>query len=242
MNSSTLEKMNQLRLWGMKRAFTSTMQTTSIAYTPDEMVAYLIDAEYDDRYNRKIERLTKAAKFKYKAGIEQIIYSETRNIDKNQLHRLATCDFVKQAENVILTGSTGAGKSYIASSLGHHACSMGYKVTYFNINRLFSLLKMSKADGSYLKAINKIEKQDLLILDDFGLKPLDTTKRHFLMDIIEDRHCKKVTIIASQLPMGNWHEVIGESTIADAILDRIVHSAYKLELNWRINEKKKTEN
>ncbi len=239
MNSSTLEKMNQLRLWGMKRAFTSTMQTTSIAYTPDEMVAYLIDAEYDDRYNRKIERLTKAARFRYKAGIEQIIYSETRNIDKNQLHRLATCDFVKQAENVILTGSTGAGKSYIASALGHHACSMGYKVMYFNINRLFSQLKMSKADGSYLKAINKIEKQDLLILDDFGLKPLDTTKRHFLMDIIEDRHGKKATIIASQLPLANWHETIGESTIADAILDRIVHSAHKLELKGESMRKKR---
>ena len=239
MNSSTLEKMNKLRLWGMKRAFTSTMETTSISYTPDEMVAYIIDAEYDDRHNRKIDRLTKAAKFRYKASVEQIIYSETRNTDKNQLHRLASCDFVKQNENILLTGSTGTGKSYIASALGHHACSEGYRVMYFNINRLFSQLKMSKADGSYLKAISKIEKQDLLILDDFGLKPLDNTKRHFLMDIIEDRHAKKSTIIASQLPIINWHEIIGESTIADAILDRIVHSAHKVQLKGESMRKKR---
>ena len=239
MNESTVDKMNKLRLWGMKRAFTSTMETTSISYTPDEMIAYLIDAEYDDRFNRKIDRLTKAAKFRYKASIEQIIYSEARNIDKNQLHRLTTCDFIKQAENILLVGSTGSGKSYIGSAIGHHACAKGYKVLYFNINRLFSQLKMSKADGTYLKTINKMEKQDLLILDDFGLKPLDHTKRHFLMDIIEDRHGKRATIIASQLPVVNWHETIGESTIADAILDRIVHGAHKIHLKGESMRKKR---
>lgn len=230
MNDKTLEKMNAMRLYGMKRAFGSTMEGGSIAYTADELVHYLIEAEWDDRHNRKIERLTKAAHFRYRASIEEIIYEQARNIDKNLVHRLGSCGFIPKAENVIITGSTGVGKSYISSALGYQACNKGFKVMYFNINRLFSKLKMAKADGAYLKFIAKIEKQDLLILDDFGLKALDNTKRHFLMDIMEDRHGKRPTVIASQLPVMNWHQIIGESTIADAILDRLVHNAHRIVL------------
>ena len=167
MNANTLEKMMAMRMFGMKRAFSSTMKSGSITYTPDELVRYLIEAEWDDRHNRKIDRLTKAAHFRYKANVEEIIYEEGRNIDKNLLHRLASCNFIAKAENVLITGSTGVGKSYIGSALGHQACHKGFKVMYFNINRLFSKLKMTKAEGSYLKFITKIGKQDLLILDDF---------------------------------------------------------------------------
>lgn len=227
---NTLDKMSALRLWGMKRAFSSTMEASSTSYTPDELIAYLVNAEWDDRYNRKIERLTRAARFRYKANVEEIIYAENRNIDKNLMHRLARCEFITKGENVLITGSTGVGKSYITSALGHQACNLGFRVMYFNINRLFTQLKMAKADGSYLKFITKIEKQDLLILDDFGLRPLIHAKRHFLMDIIEDRHAKKATMITSQLPVANWHQMIGESTIADAIMDRIVHGAHRLDL------------
>lgn len=238
MNANTLEKMTQLRLWGMKAAFTTALQTGSHQYTPDELIAYLIDTEYDDRYNRKIQRLTKAAKFRYKAHIEQIIFDPKRGIDKNSIHRLADGSFIKKAQNVIITGSTGVGKSFVASALGYQACQLGFKVLYFNAGRLFSQLKMAKAEGTYLKWISRIEKQDLLILDDFGLKVLDNHQRHFLMDIIEDRHAKKATIIASQLPLNQWHQIINEATIADAILDRIVHTAHRIDMKGESMRKK----
>lgn len=238
MNTRTLEQMQQLRLHGMHRAFSSCLSAQSIAYTNDELTAYLLQSEWDDRQNRKIDRLTKAAKFRYKALIEDIDYEQSRNIEKNQIQRFASCDFIKNKENILITGSTGVGKSYMASALGHQACSLGYKVLYFNTNKLFTLLKTSKADGSYIKEINKLEKQNLLILDDFGLKALDSMNRHALMEIIEDRHGKHSTIIASQLPVEAWHQAIGEQTIADAILDRLVHSAHRIDIKGESMRKK----
>lgn len=238
MNTQTLEQMKQLRFYGMRRAFNESLQTAGIDYTNDELIAYLMQSEWDDRLNRKIERLTKAAKFRYRAIIENIDYDPKRNIDKNQIQRFISCDFIKNNENILITGSTGVGKSYITSAIGHQACSLGYKVMYFNTNKLFTKLKTSKADGSYIREINKIEKQDLLILDDFGLKALDSVNRHFFMEIIEDRHGKHATIIASQLPTEAWHQVIGEQTIADAILDRLVHSAHRINLKGESMRKK----
>ncbi|NCP52904.1 MAG: ATP-binding protein, partial [Flavobacteriales bacterium] len=170
MNKQTLEHMKQLRLYGMYRAFDSSLSPQSINYTSDELVTYLIQSEWDDRQNRKIERLTKAARFRYSAVMEAIDFDPSRCLDKNQIQRFASCDFIKHKQNILVTGSTGAGKSYMASAIGHQACSLGYKVMYFNTNKLFTMLKTSKADGSYLKQINKLEKQDLLIIDDFGLK------------------------------------------------------------------------
>ena len=201
--------------------------------------AYLMQAEWDDKYNRKIERLTKAAKFRYKAAIEEIIFDQTRNIEKNLFMRFASIEFVKNKENILITGSTGVGKSYIASAIGYQACAMGYRVKYYNINKLFGRLKLAKADGAYLKEIDRIEKQDLIILDDFGLQELDHNKRQAFMEIIEDRHGKKSTIIASQLPVIDWHQIIGEQTIADAILDRLVHSTHRLELKGESMRRKK---
>ena len=238
MNTQTLEQMKQLRLHGMHRAFTTTMEAGSISYTNDELIAYLMQSEWDDRLNRKIDRLRRAARFRYSAAIEQIDYDPYRNIDKNKLQRFASCEFIKNNENLLITGSTGVGKSYIASAIGYQACSMGYKVKYFNTHKLFTKLKTSKADGSYIKEINRLEKQDLIILDDFGLRPLDSVNRHFFMEIIEDRHGKHSTIIASQLPVDAWHQIIGEQTIADAILDRIVHSAHRIDLKGESMRKK----
>lgn len=239
MNLTIEEKMKQMRLFGMYRAFTSTKAAGSISYTPDELISYLIEAEYDDKYNRKIERLINYARFRYVASVEEIHFEFERNIDENQLKRLTSCDFIKKKESILLTGSTGVGKSYIASALGHQACNLGYKVLYFNVNKLFSKMKMQLADGSFLKEIAKIERQDLIILDDFGLKPLDNVNRDLLMEIIEDRHGKSSTIIASQLPVEQWHEVIGENTIADAILDRVVHSSHRIVLKGESMRKKK---
>ncbi len=238
MNTQTLEQMKQLRLYGMHRAFNSTMLSDSVGYTNDELIAYLLQSEYDDRHNRKINRLTKIAKFRYKAHIEEINYTPDRNLDKNQMQRFSSCEFINQQQNILITGSTGVGKSYLASALGHQACSMGYRVMYFNMHKLLTKLKISKADGSYMKEINRLEKQDLLILDDFGLKALDNANRHFLMEIIEDRHGKRATIIASQLPVEDWHQIIGEQTIADAILDRLVHSAHRINLQGESMRKK----
>lgn len=157
MNQSTLDKMKHLKLYGMHRAFTSAMEVNSQSYTNDELIAYLIDSEYDDRESRKVERLIGTAKFRYRAFMEEITASNSRNIDKNTIGRLASCDFINQKQNILVTGSTGVGKSFIATAIGYKACTMGYKVMYFSINKLFSKLKMAKADGSYLKEIDRIE-------------------------------------------------------------------------------------
>ncbi|MAG85837.1 MULTISPECIES: IS21-like element helper ATPase IstB [Flagellimonas] len=232
MNEKTMQLMKEMRLYGMHRAFATTMETggADTDYTNDELIAYLVQNEWDDRHNRRIERLTKSARFRYTAVMEAIDYRPSRQLDKNLVRRLGSCGFIQKRENILITGSTGVGKSYLASAIGHQACSMGSKTMYFNTAKLFTLLKTSKADGSYPKQISKLEKQDLLILDDFGLKPLDNINRHALMEIIEDRHGKKSTIIASQLPVSKWHDIIGERTLADAILDRLVHTAHRIDI------------
>jgi DNA replication protein DnaC len=198
--------------------------------TADETVSLLIDSEWDDRNNRRIERQLRNARFRYKASLEQLHLDADRSLDKNQLMRLGECAFIPRKENVLITGSTGVGKSYIASAIGNQACILGYKVLYANTAKLFSKLKMAKADGSYIREITRIERQDLLILDDFGLQPMDSYARSVLMEIMEDRHGSRSTIITSQLPVDQWYDVIGEQTLADAILDRIVHDAHRLEL------------
>ena len=231
MNTTTLEKMRKMKFFGMHRAFKTNLEAgKNESFTPDEIVAHLIEAEWDDRRNRSIERSVKNARFRYKAAVEDILYLEDRNIDKNQVMRFTECSFIDKYENILITGSTGIGKSYLASALGHHACSMGYKVVYHSVPKLFGKLKMAKADGSYMKEIAKIEKHHLLILDDFGIQPFDGQSRAALMEIIEDRHGKGSLIITSQVPISKWHEVIGEKTLADAILDRIVHQAHRFEL------------
>lgn len=241
-NQATLEKITQLRLWGIKNAFQAFIDSAA-QMTNDEFLAHLIEAEWIDRHNRRIERLIRNARFRYSAHPSELEYGVDRGLDKNLMLRLSDCSFIKNKENIILTGPTGVGKSFVASALGHRACMIGYKTIYFNTQKLFALLKAALADGSYFKLIAKIEKQQLLILDDFGLQSLDSHNRQALMEIIEDRHNKHSTIVVSQLPTNKWHRVIGESAIADAILDRLVHSAHRIELkgeSWRKKSKKKS--
>lgn len=234
-----MNKMKQMKLLGMARAFQLTMESDkNVTFTPDEMVAHLIDAEWDDRYNRKLDRKIKDAHFRYKASIEQIAFDDNR-VEKNQIHRLADCAFIKRNENIIITGSTGIGKSYLASAIGHEACALGYRVLYQHSTKLFARMKIAKADGSYLKELSKMEKQQLLIIDDFGIQPLDAQSRSALMEIIEDRHGKSSVIITSQVPVSSWHDIIGEQTIADAILDRIVHDAHRIEMKGESLRKKR---
>ncbi len=232
MNAETLEKMKSMKLNGMVRAFSSCLEDGKLTkMTADEMVSFLITSEHDDRHNRRIDRHIRNAKFRYIASIEKLYYGPERNLEKNQMMRYAECDFIDKAENILITGCTGIGKSYIASALGNQACLKGYKVFYMNITKLFAKLKMMKADGSYLREISRIEKQDLLILDDFGLQPLDNQNRAALMELIEDRHGRRSTIITSQLPVKEWYDVIGEKTLADAILDRLVHDANRIDID-----------
>jgi DNA replication protein DnaC len=229
--NQTITKLNQMKLHGMARSYETmltTRQSDSMSY--EEIIHYLVESEWEERQNQKLKRLIKTAKFRYQASAGDLIYSNERNLDKSLILRLAGCDYLEKKENIIITGATGVGKSYIATALGNEACLRGYKTIYCNVGKLLTALKMKRADGSYLREIDKLERQDLIILDDFGLACLDTQNRLDLLEIIEDRHSKSSTIITSQLPITKWHDVIDDSTIADAILDRLVHNAHRLEL------------
>jgi len=240
MTQETLEKLKKLKLLGMVRAYQTSLESDRLLeLSADELLSMLVDAEWDDRLNRNIERRLRNAKFRYQSSVENIDFDVDRNLDRNQLMRFAECTYIRKQENILITGSTGIGKSHLATALGHQACTLGFKVYYANMAKLFSKLKMGKADGSYTREIARIERQDLLILDDFGLLPIDNQNRSALMEIIEDRHKKASMIITSQLPVNCWHEVIGEKTIADAILDRIVHDAHRIDLKGESMRKPK---
>lgn len=231
MNKESLDKMSRMRLLGMHHAFAACIETHQTeSFTNDELVHHLVQSEWDDRQHRAQQRGLKNANFRYKASIEELDYAEQRGLDKNLVQRLSDCSFIQKGEDLFITGSTGTGKSFLASALGQQACLLGYKVLYANTTKLLSQLKMAKADGTHLRELAAIEKKDALILDDFGVQPMDAQGRSMLLDIIEDRHSKRTTIITSQVPVKKWHEIIGEKTLADAILDRIVHQSIRIEL------------
>lgn len=239
MSTTTLNKMSHMKLLGMLRSYQNMLDShLHNDLTHDEVIETLVQAEWEDRENKKINRHLRLAKFRYGACIEEINFTARRGLDKTQILRLSDGSFLEKKENILITGATGVGKSYLSSALGHQACQLGYRTLYFNTQKLFNRLKMLKADNSYVREINRIEKYDLLILDDFGLAPLDSVARMILLEIIEDRHNRKSTIISSQLPVASWYEVIGESTIADAILDRMVHTAHRIELKGESLRKK----
>ena len=230
-NNQTIEKLKQMRLGAMAQLHQQHIKDNRIEnITADEYLALLIDHQWEDRQNRKIERLLKQAGFKQEANLADVNYTQQRNLDKNMFTRLGTLDFITRKENIILTGASGVGKSYLAQALGHQSCMMEYKTIYTNTARLFKKLKLSKVDGTYLKELGKLIKADVLILDDFGLQSFDNHARETLMDIIDDRYHKASTIISSQIPVSAWYDIIGEGTIADAILDRIVNSSHRIDL------------
>ena len=236
MNEETLSRMQHVRLLGMYVAFKASQENFTLdKMTNDEFTSWLITNEWDDRCNRTIERLVKASGFRYEASLEHIDYDVDRELDRNLIQRLADLGFMSEGRNLFIVGSTGTGKSYIATALGYRACQKGNRVLYANTARLMAQLKVAKAKGSILQELKKIERTELLILDDFGLQPLDTTARNLLMDIIEDR----LTIIASQIPVRAWYEDIADQTVADAIMDRIIHGAIKIQLKGESMRKRK---
>ncbi len=230
-NQATLDRLRELKLTGMFQAFEALLQLPVHQQPPaDELLAQLTDAEHEYRQQRKTQMAIRAARFRYGASLEELHYGDGRNLDKTAILRLADCRFIDRSENIFLTGATGCGKSYIASALGYQACQLGYRVGYHNLIKLLQRLQLAKADGSYQKEMSRLERLNLLILDDWGLQPLDQHAQLALLQIMEDRHGKSATIITSQLPVSKWHDYIGDPTLADAILDRITHKAHRLDL------------
>jgi DNA replication protein DnaC len=233
-------QLNRLRLKGMSRSWQALMETRRAhELTLSEGLELLLQAEEEERLNKRFERLQNNAKFRYHASLEELTYVASRGLDRDLMATLATCQYITRGESLLITGPTGSGKSFLASAMGHHACVHGYSVSYYNTQKLLIKAKMSRLDGSLLKFFDKIAKTALIILDDFGLTHLDQQQQLDLMEIIEDRHGKTSTIIASQLPVANWYDVIGEQTIADAILDRLVHTSYRIELKGESLRKKR---
>lgn len=239
-NQHTIEKMKQMRLGGMAQMHhTNTTNNLNQDYTIDQYVAMLVDQEWEVRQNRKMASLIKNARFRFPATIRDVDYSVGRQLDKNAFERLATLDFVHKRENLIITGATGTGKSYLAQALGHQACIMLMKTKYYNTARLMDLFKMFRLEGNYSKGLKDLENTDLLILDDFGLNAFDNQARQTLMDVVESIYDRKSIIISSQVPVSAWHDLIGEGTIADAILDRVVHSSHRIQLKGESLRKNK---
>ena len=227
-NAVSLELMNRMKLYGMAAAFTESLSSTfAEAATPDSFLNWLLSREWE----AAVQRLIRLASFRYKAYPEEIDYTIGRGLDRNQMERLASLEFVRQAQNLFITGSSGTGKSFLATALGYQACKSGIRTFYASASKLLGFLKVAKAKGTIETELRKIERCPLLILDDLFLVPLDAKERPILLDIIEDRHGRKSIIITSQVPVSSWYDAIGDPTVADAILDRIVHSAHQIELS-----------
>lgn len=238
--TQTLEQMQQLRLQGMYQAYKTQMDLPMDQQLDGhDLIAQLVQSEQLSRMNEKTAYYLKLAKLRLPASIENIECNPTRNLTKQQLAILAEGRYIQQGENVLITGSTGCGKSYLACALGNQACLQGYKTTYLNVNRLIEKVTLSKLDGSYIKLLNHLERQTLIILDDFGLQNLVQEVRLTLLQLLEDRYGKKSIIVTSQLPIAKWYEYINDPTLADAILDRLTANAHRIELKGESLRRKK---
>jgi DNA replication protein DnaC len=238
--AQTLEQMQQLRLQGMHHAYRAQLELPlNQQLEGHDLVAHLLQSEQLNRSNERTAYYLKLAKLRLPATIEQIECSPARNLSKQQLTMLAEARYLENGENILITGATGCGKSFLACALGHQACLLGYKTVYLNMNRLIEKVTLSKLDGSYIKMLNHLERQTLIILDDFGLQALTQEIRITLLQLLEDRYGKKSIIITSQLPVAKWHEYINDPTLADAILDRLTANAVKVELKGESLRRKK---
>lgn len=235
----TLEKLQSLKLLGMVKALEEQMQMSDIGELGfEQRLGLLVDREVTERRNRKLRIRLKKAKLRLNASLEDIDYRSPRGLDKSLLLRLASCQWVEEHDNILITGPTGVGKSFLACALAHKACREGYRTLYFRLPRLLQEMSIARGDGRYGKVLTNLAKTDLLVLDDWGLQPLDDHGRRDILEILEDRHKVRSTLVTSQLPVQHWHEAVGDQTLADAILDRLVHNAYKINLKGESMRKK----
>lgn len=241
MNNQTIEKLYHMRLHTMAVAFKEELERpNNTDLTFEDRFAMLVEREWMFRENRRFTTRLKAAKLKHQASLEDIDFRHPRGMDKSQFLSLASCQWIKNHQNVIITGPTGIGKSYLSEALANKACRESYTAKYYRAPRLFQCLAMARGDGSYAALLQKIAKADLLVIDDWGIAPLADSERRDVLEVMEDRHGIRSTLLTSQYPITTWHDIIGEPTMADAILDRIVHNAHKITLTGESMRKTKS--
>ncbi len=231
LNQPTLNTLRSLRLTGMAEAFAQQLEQPELhRLSFDERLALLVDRELTYRNNRRLQRLLHSAHFRQQASLEGIDFQPKRGLDRSLIASLSSCDWILKHHNLLITGATGTGKSWIACAFGQAACRQGLAVKYERTHRLLDQLRIARGDGSYHKRLSQLARLDLLLLDDFGLKPLQQSERHDLLEIIEDRHALRSTLITSQLPVSAFYDYLNEPTIADALLDRLLAGAHRIEL------------
>jgi DNA replication protein DnaC len=234
-----LDSLKQLRLKGFVEALENQLKhPASKQLLFEERLALLTDHEIAFRENKRLQERLKRAKFKQQAYLQDVIYEPSRKLDRSLIMSLENCDWITKHRNILITGATGTGKSYIAEAIAHNACLKGFTVLRVQCPRIFQELTAAKADGSYLKMQAGMGKADLLLIDDLGISPLTDENRRDFLGFIDDRCKNRPTIITSQLPVKNWHEAIGDATLADAILDRLIHDAYRIPLAGESMRKK----
>ena len=236
----TLRQLQALRLDGMAEAYAEQLEQGGVdKLTFDERLALLSDRETIVRENRRLTYRLRRARLRENASIEDIDYATGRGLDKALIRQLATCRWINAHQNVLIVGPTGTGKTFVACALAHKACLSGFTSGYYRLNRLLHELHIARADGTYQKLTRRLLKTDVLVLDDLGLNPISMEGRRELLELLDDRHGSKSTIVTSQLPVKTWHEAIGEATLADAILDRLVHNAHRIELKGESMRKRR---
>ena len=236
----TLDKLQHLKFTGMAAALAEQMQMPDIEELAfEERLGLLVDRELTERENRRLSSRLRRARLKHNAALEDIDYRHPRGLDKSLIQSLATCQWVKEHLNILITGPTGVGKTWIACALAQKACREGYTAGYLRLPRLLQEMAIAKGDGRYPKLLATLAKTDVLVLDDWGLAKLTGEQRRDLLEILEDRHATRSTLATSQLPIETWHDVMGDPTLADAILDRLVHNAYRINLKGGSMRKRK---